>query len=126
MAAAWRRLCARRHNTSSSVAAFWHAAELLEHHTAQGIVVFIVILGAEGRIEFGNFSHRLDSPRAALVGNDVVLGFVKIVFVLDIADDLLEHVLDRHESCDAAVLVDHDCHVVAVGAKILEQHVEPF
>jgi hypothetical protein len=39
-------------------------------------------------------------------------------------DDLLEHVLDRHQAGHAAVLVDHDRHVVAAGAELAQQHVE--
>ena len=51
-----------------------------------------------------------------------VLGLV--VLVVDLADDLLQHVLDRHQSGDAAVLVDHDRHVVARLAELAQQHVE--
>jgi hypothetical protein len=44
--------------------------------------------------------------------------FVEIVFVFDVADDLLQHVFNRHQSGDAAVFIDHDRDVIAVGAKV--------
>jgi hypothetical protein len=37
----------------------------------------------------------------------------RVVFVLDVADDLLQDVLDGDEARDAAVLVDDDGDVVA-------------
>jgi hypothetical protein len=49
---------------------------------------------------------------------------VEVVFVLDVADDLLQHVLDGDQAGDAAVLVDHDRHVVARGAELAQQDVE--
>ena len=42
----------------------------------------------------------------------------------DIADDLLQHVLDRHQTRHTAVFVDHDGHVVVVGAEFTQQHVQ--
>uniref|UniRef100_A0A1I8A2A8 NAD-specific glutamate dehydrogenase n=1 Tax=Steinernema glaseri TaxID=37863 RepID=A0A1I8A2A8_9BILA len=46
------------------------------------------------------------------------------MLVLDVADDLLQHVLDGHQACHAAVFVDDDGHVVVVGAKLAQQHVQ--
>ena len=43
---------------------------------------------------------------------------LRIELVVDVADDLLEHVLDRREARHAAVLVDDDGHVVAALAKL--------
>jgi hypothetical protein len=42
-----------------------------------------------------------------------LLVVVVVVLVVDVADDLLEHVLDGDEAGDAAVLVDDDRHVAA-------------
>ena len=67
---------------------------------------------------------RLDAVAAAGLGDDVVLAVVEVVLVLDVADDLLQHVLDGDEARDAAVLVDDDRDVVAVGAELAQQHVE--
>ena len=48
-----------------------------------------------------------------------VLVVVVVVLVVDVADDLLEHVLDGDEAGDAAVFVDDDRHVVAREAEFL-------
>ena len=48
------------------------------------------------------------------------------MLVIDIADDLFDHVLDREQAGYAAVLVDDDGHVVAIGAELLEQDVQPL
>ena len=40
---------------------------------------------------------RLDAIEAAAVQQDVVFGFVEVVLVLDLADDLLQHVFDGDE-----------------------------
>ena len=58
------------------------------------------------------------------LGDDVVLALVEVVLVLDVADDLLQHVLDRDEAGHAAVLVDDDRDVVAVRAEIAQEDVQ--
>mgnify|MGYP003694122647 CR=1 FL=1 len=77
-------------------------------------------------VEVGDLGLRLDAVAAVRLGNDVVLGLVEIVLVLDVADDLLEHVLDGDQARDAAVFVDDDGDMVAIGAKVAQQHVEPL
>jgi len=52
------------------------------------------------------------------------VGFVEVVFVLDVADDLFEHVFDGDQAGDAAVFIDDDGHVIARDAEFAEQHVE--
>ena len=49
-----------------------------------------------------------------------------VVLVVDVADDLLDDVLERDESGDTAVLVDDDGHVIAARAEFAQQHVEAF
>jgi hypothetical protein len=44
-----------------------------------------------------------------------------VVFVADLADDLLEHVLDRHEAGRAAVLVDDDRRLDLPALKLAQQ-----
>ena len=46
------------------------------------------------------------------------------MFVLDVADDLLQHVLDGDDAGDVAVLVDHHRHVVVRLAELLQQVVQ--
>ena len=48
-----------------------------------------------------------------------------VVLVGDVADDLLDDVLERHDAGVAAVLVEHDGHLEAVLAQQREQRVEP-
>ncbi len=49
---------------------------------------------------------------------------VLVVLVLDVADDLLEQVLDGDEAVDAAIFVDHHRHVDARGLHLLQQHAD--
>ena len=53
-----------------------------------------------------------------------VLVVLDIELVVDLADDLLDDVLDGAQSRHAAVLIDHDRHVVAVAAELPQQHVQ--
>ena len=48
-----------------------------------------------------------------------------VVLVGDVADDLLDHVLERDDAGVAAVLVEDDGHLEAVGAQQRQQGVEP-
>ena len=49
-----------------------------------------------------------------------------VVLVADLADDLLEQVLDRHEARGAAVLVDHDRDLHLLALELLEQLRHPL
>ena len=42
-----------------------------------------------------------------------------IMFIIDIANNLFQHVFNGDQAGNAAVLVDNDGHVVAAGAEIL-------
>ena len=75
---------------------------------------------AEHLVEIIDLGGSLDAKRPILLADDVVLGFIEIVFILDLADDLLQHVLDRHQTRHATVLVDDDGDMVAIGAKFLQ------
>ena len=54
---------------------------------------------------------------------DLVFGLL-IVLVVDLADDFLEHVFDRHQPGDAAVFVEHDGDVRAALLEQLQQVVD--
>jgi hypothetical protein len=79
-------------------------------------------------VELLDLGQRLHAPARAelafLDRQDVVLFLVEVVLVLDVADDLLEHVLDGDQAGHAAVFVDHDGHVVVVRAEVAQQHVQ--
>ena len=49
---------------------------------------------------------------------------VDVVLVGDLADDLLEHVLDGDQAGGAAVLVDDDADVLALGLHLPQQGVD--
>ena len=106
------------------LAALRQPAERLQHEAADGVELVVGERRAELRVEVVDLGLRLDAETAVGLGDDVVLALVEVVFVLDVADDLLEHVLDRDEARHAAVLVDDDRDVVAVGAEVAQQHVE--
>ena len=44
-----------------------------------------------------------------------------VVLVADLADDLLEQILERHQARRAAVLVDDDGHLDLLALELLEQ-----
>ncbi len=48
------------------------------------------------------------------------------MLVLNIADDLLKHVLNGDETNNTAVFVDDDRHMIATVTKLLKQDVEAF
>ena len=50
-----------------------------------------------------------------------IAGFGLVMLVLDLADDLLDHVLDRHQALGAAEFVDDDGEVDPLGAHAREQ-----
>jgi len=52
------------------------------------------------RLRSANLGLGLDAVVPALLAHDVVFRIVEVVFVLDVADDLLEHVLDGHQPGD--------------------------
>jgi hypothetical protein len=76
-----------------------------------------------------SFTRSIGRVAAHAVGavgqrEDVALVLGDVELVLDLADDLLEHVLDGDQPGDAAELVDHDRQVVAVAAELAQQVVE--
>ena len=46
------------------------------------------------------------------------------MLVLDITDDLFQHVLDGDQAGHATVFIHHDGHVITVGTKILQQNIK--
>src|SRR6476619_5592075 len=92
---------------------------------ADGVVLVIVEVRAESLVEIRDRRQCIDCVLAVGLRGDQCRGvFGFVMFVVDLADDLLQHVLDRHQSGHAAVLVDDDGHVVARLAEFAQQHVE--
>src|SRR6476620_12688081 len=107
------------------LAGFRQVSDRRRHQAADGVVFVIVEISTEALVEVGDRRQCIHDILAVGLRRDQrlrILGLV--VFVIDVSDDLLEHVLDRDQSGDATVLVDHDRHVVARLAELAQQHVE--
>src|ERR1700747_1968998 len=74
-------------------AALWKPAERLQHEAPDGLKLLVGELRLQRLVEVDDLGLRLDAEAAVRLRNDVVLGLVEVVLVLDVADDLLEHVL---------------------------------
>ena len=107
-------------------AALGQMAKARHHQPADGVVFVIGKGHAQRGVEVFDLGQRLHPVAAAVVADDIALGFVKVVFVFDVADDLLDHVFDGHQPGHAAVFVHHDGHVVARAAEFFQQHVQAF
>src|SRR2546421_9182567 len=84
--------------------ALGQATKVRDDKPADRVGSLVGKLRAERGVEVGDLRERLDAKTAARLGDDVVGGFVEVVLVLDLADDLLEHIFDRDEARDAAIL----------------------
>jgi len=80
------------------LAAFRQTAEAIDDQPADRIELAVLERGAEHGVEVGDLGQRLDPVMAGLVENDVVFGFIEIVLVLDLADDLLDDVFDGEQA----------------------------
>ena len=97
------RAAARQHHRETQtadldrLAAARHAAELVRDQTADGVEVVLGQVQAEGFVDAVDRGVAGDAVGA--VGQRVDVAFVVAVveLVLDLADDLLEHVLDRDQ-----------------------------
>jgi hypothetical protein len=72
-------------------------------------------------------SSRLSSPSASISPPGTAAESARdVVLVADVADDLLDEVLQRDDACGAAVLVDDDRHVVALAAHLRHGRQHPL
>src|SRR5262245_29525739 len=99
------------------------AAEIVHREPADGVELLVAELAAEILVELLDARLRLDRELALAFLADVEV-VLDVVLIADVADDLLQHVFDGHQSGHAAILVDDYCHVMMAGAEFLEQHVE--
>ena len=90
-----------------------HAARQRDDQTPEGVDVLPFLVAesaAEPLLQHLNGGAGVGVDGS--VGSEHQIGFrIAIVFVLDFADDLLDHVLDGEQSVDAAEFVDHQGHV---------------
>jgi hypothetical protein len=92
---------------------------------ADRVVLLVAELRAEELVELLDPREREHDVAAVFLRLDR-RGLFLVVLVVDLADDLLQHVLDSRDPGDAAVFVDDDGHVVAALAKLGEQRVQPL
>jgi len=110
------------------LATLGHMAHFMGDEAADGVERLFSVAALQRDLE--GLGHALDGRVAADAvgavgqGEDVARIFGNVELVLDLADDLFEHVLDGDEPCHAAELVDHDGQVVAVAAELAQQVVE--
>ena len=99
-------------------------AELAHHQPADRVVVLVIgQLDAGGVLDLVGAEQPGEAPAAVapLTG----AGAEPVVLVGDVADDLLDDVLERDDTGVAAVLVEHDRHLEAVTTQQGQQRVEP-
>src|SRR6266568_6150218 len=84
------------------------------------------VLGLDPDLEqLGQLVHRQPRRHPGLpVAEPLDRRLLPVVLVGDLADDLLQDVLDRHQPRRAAVLVDHDRHVGLPGLHLPQQVVD--
>ena len=107
------------------LAAARQPAELLHDQARHGVELVVRQFGLEVFVEFVDGRLAAHDVLAFAVLADVHV-LVDVVLVVDVADDLLDHVFDGHEAGDAAVFVGDDGHVHARAAELAQQHVEPL
>ena len=95
----------------------------LQHQAGDGVVVLVV-----GQLDAGQVLHLVGTQQAgerpAAVAQLAGVLAAPVVLVGDVADDLLDDVLERDDAGVPAVLVEHDGHLEAVLAQQREQRVE--
>ena len=100
-------------------------AELRQHEPANGGDLFLPKVVLQFRFEIGKRHATLHGVVPVGVAEQR-LDLVDIVLVLDLANDLLENVLQRHQARGAAKLINHDRQVTAAALKVPQLPVEPL
>ena len=101
-----------------------HAAQLEGQQAADGVDVEILV-----ELDVVQLAEVLDRqpgrhPEVLVAQVFHRRDLVGVVLVGDLADDLLEHVLDGDQARDRAVFVDQQRHVVAVALHLAQQRVQ--
>ena len=100
----------------------WKMTEGMHSQATDGVIVTVIEPAVEVLVEILKGGVGLDRVAVgSALENE--RPFVEVVLVLDLTNDLLEHVLDRDHAGGAAILVDDDRHMVAARPKLAQQHV---
>ena len=84
-----------------------NASEMIQDEPADGVTFPSAESGADRRVQVGDGGLRLDAISSGMIDPDVVVVFIEILFVFDVADDLFEDVFDGNQAAHARVFVDH-------------------
>src|SRR5690606_39183830 len=91
----------------------------------QGVVVVIGQVGVEAAVENIDFGNAHGPPAVGAGLEDGLFG-IFVVFVLDVAHNLFEHVFHGYQARYPAMLVHHNGQVIAAAAKVVKQHIQAF
>src|SRR5215210_476647 len=84
-----------------------HSSELGQHQSSDSAHVITIEAMTQRRLQLGERDTTLDSP--LVLTHDLNLGdFVGVVFVLNLAHDLFEDVLQSHDAGGSTELVYHN------------------
>ncbi len=112
----------RRPSAKTSSPTSGSPSERAEDEPGQRVVVLLVELGAERLVEVVDRVRAVDADALLVESLDRRVGQVELV--LDLADDLLEQVLEGDDPVHDAVLVDDDRHVLLLAPEIGEERGE--
>ena len=74
-----------------------HPPHAVDHQATDRVGIVLRQRCGKVLIEIFNLGQRAHPMAAILVGEDIVFGFIKIELVVNLADDLFQHILDRHQ-----------------------------
>ncbi len=64
-----------------------------------------------------------NSPAISSDRDNVACGLVRVVLVINLADNLLKHIFNRNQAGDGTELIDHERHMVSFQAEFFQKHV---
>src|ERR1700686_4167492 len=96
-----------------------HAPELLHDQAGHGVELTFRQRDVEKLVELVDPGTAAYAELAVGFATDILI-VLYIEFIVDVADDLFDDVLDGDQTRHAAVFIHYDRHVVAIAAELLE------
>src|ERR1035437_6399298 len=100
--------------------AIGHPPQMIQDQTTHGMAVLVTEMGAEKRIKILDGRLRLDAVTPHVIKPDIVVGFIKIILVFDVTDDLFEDVFDGNQTANTRIFVDDHGHMIVRDAKLAQ------
>src|SRR5690606_2453319 len=110
---------------ADAVAAARNVSELFSQPAADGVVVVVGKGGVEMPVEAANVSYAHGAP-AVGAGLENCFLFVFVVFVFNIAHDLLEDIFHGDKPGCSAMFVNDNGQVVTAAAEVVQQYIKPL